>query len=91
MVVRILWRAPGVAGWTWPSIALAVGSLLAPLALLAFTIAFWAFAVELDWAGDFLFGGSLLAHWQVWLAIAALLLVVGRLLAHLGSSENSIE
>lgn len=90
MVVRILWRAPIPASWRWPNVALALGALLAPLALLAFSISFWAFAVELQWANSFLFAGSLLAHWQVWLAMAALLLVLGQVLAHLGSSENRI-
>jgi hypothetical protein len=88
MVIRIQWRAPEVTGLAWPQLALAVGSLLAPLALLAFTVSFWAFAAELERSNAFLFSRTLFAHWQVWLVLAALLVVLGQLLGRYGASEN---
>lgn len=90
MLVRVRWRTPETIGSAWPQLALGLSSLFAPLALLAFTLAFWAFAAEVQWANAFFFSQTLFAHWEVWLALAALLLLLGHGLAKIGSKETSI-
>ncbi len=45
-------------------------SLLAPLALMAFVLAFWRFGVDIAWTRAFPIEQGLLSHWQVWLALA---------------------
>jgi hypothetical protein len=57
---------------------------LLPLALTAFTIALWAFASELLWSGDFFISAGPLAHWQVWLLLALVLLLVSRVCSTFG-------
>ena len=86
MVVRIRLnlRRPGRSN----RLALAIGSILLPLALTAFTISLWAFASELLWSGEFFISDSLFAHWQVWLAVALVLLLLARVLGALGAVEN---
>ena len=90
MVIRVQWRATGASAPVFPQLALALSSLLTPLALLAFSLAFWAFAAELQWANTFLFSETVFAHWQIWLALAALLVVIGQGLAKFAARENSI-
>jgi hypothetical protein len=60
--------------------ALATASLLAPSSLVAFTVSFWGFAADLQWTGDFFISRGVFAHWQVWMAMAAVLLLISRLL-----------
>lgn len=69
--------------------ALAVGSLLTPLALVAFTVSFWGFAAEFSWASGFFISAGLFSHWQVWLAAAGLFLLFARLLSSYGSGEDT--
>ena len=51
--------------------ALALASLLAPAALIAFTLTMWALGAELHLTAKFFVAKGLLSHWQVWLAAAA--------------------
>jgi hypothetical protein len=65
MVVRIRWnkyRAQEIP--RLQNAALAVASLLAPSALMAFTIAVWKLAANLHWTGDFFVSSGL---WFCWL------------------------
>lgn len=81
MVVRIRWykyRAPETPHLQ--SAALAVASLLAPLALMAFTIALWSLAANLNWATNFFVSSGLFAHWQSWLLVAAVMVLCAWLL-----------
>lgn len=86
MLVRIRWRGET----EWKSWALALGSLLAPLSLLAFTVSFWAFAAELHWTNAFPFTQSPLNYWQFWILIATFLLAAAKLLAHLADANGNI-
>lgn len=90
MVIRIRLQGAKAVDLS-QQLALAVGSLLAPLALLAFTVAFWAFAAEAQWTSTFLFQGTALSHWQVWISVAALLMVFGHLLEKLGAARTDAD
>lgn len=59
---------------------LLLAALLAPSALVAFTMAFWIIAADLRWTGEFFLTSGLFSHWQVWLCTAAVLLLLSRLL-----------
>jgi hypothetical protein len=90
MLVRIRWSTSSnvaVLKYHW---ALAVGSLLAPLALVALTVSFWGFAAEFRWASSFFITVGLFSHWQVWLALAGLFLLLARLLSNYGSREETL-
>ena len=73
MVVRISWtrRDSGQASPQLQNAALAVASLLAPAALIAFTLTLWSLGAELHFTARFFVVKGLLSHWQVWLAGAA--------------------
>ena len=74
----------------WKYWALALGSLLTPLSLLAFTVSFWAFAAELQWTNAFPFTQTPLAHWQFWIISASLLLAIAKFFAHLADENTDI-
>jgi hypothetical protein len=77
MLVRIQWKRPARGGLTDRErfIALALGTLLAPAALVAFTMAFWRIAADLRLTSSFVISSGVFSHWQVWLVSAALLLL----------------
>ncbi|MBV8706362.1 MAG: hypothetical protein JO182_15675 [Acidobacteriaceae bacterium] len=89
MIVRIRWSTPKRSTVLKYQIALAVGSLLAPLALGAFTVSFWGFAAEFGWANGFFVTAGVFSHWQVWLALAGMCLLLARLLSGYGSNEET--
>jgi hypothetical protein len=53
-------------------LALAVGGLLTPAAVLAYVLAAWCLAADLGVAGSFAIRG-VFSHWQLWIAGAVLL------------------
>lgn len=53
-------------------VALAFGALLIPAALMAYVLGFWRLASDMGLAGAFGITG-LFSHWQIWIALAALL------------------
>ena len=53
-------------------VALAFGSLLTPLALMAYVLGLWRLASDMGMAGAFVITG-VFSHWQIWMAIGALL------------------
>jgi hypothetical protein len=58
-------------------VALAFGALLIPASLMAYVMGFWRLASDMGMAGEFGITG-LFSHWQIWIALAALL--------HIGAS-----
>jgi hypothetical protein len=70
--------------------ALAAGLLLTPLALAAFTVSFWGFAAEFQWAGSFFITSGLFSHWQVWMLASGVFLLLSRLLSSYGSRERAV-
>lgn len=76
MVVRIrLRRAPAVAnGKGAPrDFALAAASLLTPSAVATCALAIWRIGADLQWTGQFAISSGIFSHWQVWVALSALL------------------
>lgn len=72
----------------YQTLALAIAALLMPAALIAFTLAFWRIATDLRWTREFAISSGIFSHWQVWLAGAALLLVVAAILNRYGHNDN---
>lgn len=52
-------------------LALAFASLLVPVVLGAWVLAFWRLGSDLRFVEDFAITTGLFSHWQVWIAIAA--------------------
>ena len=75
MVVRISWSRPDLrrASVHAQNAALALGALLAPAALTAFTLTLWSLGAELRLTARFFVARGLLSHWQIWLLGAAAL------------------
>lgn len=72
MQLRIrLKRGPGMRANTSVDrrVALALGALLTPAALMAFALAFWRFGADMQWTGRFAIDEGLFSHWQVWTAM----------------------
>lgn len=69
-------------------VALACASLLVPSALLAFTLAVWSIAADLRWTHQFIVVSGTLSHWQAWFCIAAVLLLLARVLNRYGSASE---
>jgi|ERR1700685_2877791 hypothetical protein len=76
---RPLLRKPG----TNRQVALGLGALLTPAALMAYVLGFWRLAADLGVAGEFGITG-VFSHWQIWIVIAALLHLSGYVLNRYG-------
>ncbi len=68
-------------------LALALAALLTPAAVMAFVLAFWRLAADLNATGQFPITGGLFSHWQVWIAVATLLQFGAILLNRYGKAE----
>ena len=66
-----------------------VAALLTPIGLIAFVLAVWRVAADLNWANSFAIPSGLFSHWQVWLGAAALLQVVSYLPNRYGSGGDA--
>ena len=91
MQVRIrLGRGPRVARRRGKNrrIALAVGTLLTPLAVMALALGIWRLAADLNWAGEFAISSGLFSHWQVWIAAAVALQAGAGFLNRYGRGED---
>lgn len=56
-----------------PDVAMAVGLMLRPAALAAMVFGFWRLTADMSWTNEFPIPAGLFSHWQVWLAMGALL------------------
>ena len=71
MVVRIRLRYGSAARKTiaWNRrLALMLSTLMTPVALMAWALAGWRLAADLQWTGEFAIRSGLFSHWQVWIA-----------------------
>lgn len=50
-----------------------LAALLSPLALMAAVLGIWRICADMGIAGEFAIPDGPLSHWQVWLALAAIL------------------
>ena len=51
-------------------VAKLAASLLTMVSISCAALGIWRLGTDLAWAGDFVFPGGLLSHWQVWIAAA---------------------
>jgi hypothetical protein len=86
--IRIEWRPQRVTA-AQQNLALAASSLLAPCALVAFTLTCWCVAADLRWTSGFFVSQGFFSHWQSWLIASVVLLLVSRLLAQCVGETDS--
>ncbi len=92
MVVRIRYsRLRPLPNVRWRQVAITIAALLTPCALIAFTMAFWIFAAGMQWTGAFFINAGLLSRWEIWVAVAAVLLLVAKVLERLTQPDVSSE
>jgi hypothetical protein len=68
-------------------VALALASLLTPASVMAFVLAFWRVAADLNATGKFPIPDGLFSHWQVWLTLAGSLQFCATLLNRYGKPD----
>ena len=54
-------------------VALALGALMTPAAVMASVLGVWRLAADMKLTGEFGIASGLFSHWQVWFVFAALL------------------
>ncbi len=85
--IRVQWDAPRQDA-SWRDLALAAASLLAPCALVAFTLMCWSIAAELRWTARFFVSQGFFSHWQSWLIASVVLVLLSRLLTPKSDSSD---
>jgi hypothetical protein len=70
-------------------VALAMASLLIPVAVMASVLGVWRLAADLKITGDFAIANGLFSHWQVWIASAVVLALLARLLNRYGRGNDT--
>ena len=68
-------------------LASALAALLIPASLMAYALGIWGFAYDLGLAGEFGITG-VFSHWQVWIAMGALLQGAASILNRYGRGEQ---
>jgi hypothetical protein len=68
-------------------VALALAGLATPAAVMALALAFWRLAADLKITGEFPITEGFFSHWQIWLAVAALLQLAAIMLNRYGKAE----
>ncbi len=53
--------------------ALGLAALMIPASLAAYALGFWRIAADLNLTGQFAISQGLFSHWQVWIALGALI------------------
>lgn len=64
-----------------PDFAVVLSTFLRPVALSAVVFAVWRLTSDMNWTKQFPISNGLFSHWQVWLAVGALLQVAATTLA----------
>jgi len=70
------------------NIALALGSLLTPAAVMASVLGLWRLAADMKWTAEFGISSGLFSHWQVWLACAVALQAAASALNRYGHNHD---
>jgi hypothetical protein len=68
-------------------VALALGGLATPAAVMALVLAIWRLAADLKITGEFPIAEGFFSHWQIWLATAGLLQLGAIMLNRYGKAE----
>jgi len=69
-------------------VALALASLITPVAVMALVLAVWRLAADLKCTGDFPIAQGLLSHWQIWMVACATLQFCAILLNRYGKPDQ---
>jgi hypothetical protein len=72
-------------------VALALASLLTPVAIMAVVLAFWRLAADIKVTTQFPIAEGLFSHWQVWMSGAAVLQLCAVVLNRYGNSQPVIQ
>lgn len=64
-------------------VALALGAMFTPLALMAYVLGLWRLAADMGFAGEFGING-LFSHWQIWMIVGVALQATGAALNRYG-------
>lgn len=86
MIVRIQLgqgRAPRKTAGKNRHLALAIGALLVPAALMAYVLGFWRLASDIGMTREFALSG-LFSHWQIWIFMAVALHIAATVLNRYG-------
>ena len=68
--------------------ALMASSLMTPVALMAWALAGWRIAADMNWTGEFAIASGWLSHWQVWVAVGIAVQFCAFLLHRFGLRED---
>ena len=68
-------------------VALALGAMFTPLALMAYVLGLWRLAADMGFAGEFGING-LFSHWQIWMIVGATLQAAGVALNRYGQGVH---
>ena len=71
-------------------VALVVGALLTPAAVMACALGFWRLAADLRWTANFAISTGFFSHWQVWMAGATVLELAAIALDRWGKAETTL-
>ncbi len=69
--------------------ATVASALLTPIAALAFVLACWRIAADLNWTGSFAFPNGFFSHWQIWMGAAVLIQLCSRVLNRYGRNGGA--
>lgn len=70
--------------------AFALAALLTPAALMAAVLACWRLAADLNWTREFAISTGPFSHWQVWIAMAAILQIAASKLNRYGRGGRAV-
>lgn len=68
-------------------VALAMASLLMPITVLAYVLAFWRLTADFKATNQFPITDGIFSHWQVWMAAAAVLQLIVLFLNRYGNAR----
>jgi len=92
MVIRIRFGKGPTIGRERPGnrrAALTLAALMTPAAVMALVLGCWRIAADLNWTSSFAISSGLFSHWQVWLAAAAVLQLIARILNRYARDGNA--
>ena len=72
-------------------LALGLGALLTPIAVMAIVLAMWRLSADLRAAVLFPISAGIFSHWQVWLTGAAILEFLAMILNRYGKAEPALQ
>ncbi len=88
VVIRLNYGSTAAPSSSRRHTALMAASLMTPIALMAWALAGWRVASDMNWTGQFAIGSGLLSHWQVWIALGIAIQFGSFLLQRFGLRED---